>query len=165
MKLIKQPRAIFLAESKLDEDGECEFLTEIGAHVVDPDGMGDTENVELWETDAPSDGERLTEHAGRMCYRSHNIGLNANITNVRKGNKRYMDNILASGHGSVLEHASVTFAFIGVSRVFTHELVRHRAGHAFSQESLRFVRLTELQAYFPDAFKQEMMGELFDPDP
>ena len=104
MKLIKQPRAIFLAESKLDEDGECEFLTEIGAHVVDPDGMGDTENVELWETDAPSDGERLTEHAGRMCYRSHNIGLNANITNVRKGNKRYMDNILASGHGSVGQH-------------------------------------------------------------
>jgi thymidylate synthase (FAD) len=49
----------------------------------------------------------------------------------------------------------VTFAFLNVSRVFTHEIVRHRAGTAFSQESLRYVRLTDLGAYEPDVFDDE----------
>ena len=44
----------------------------------------------------------------------------------------------------MLEHANYSFALRSVSRVFTHELVRHRAGSAFSQESLRFVRLTDI---------------------
>jgi thymidylate synthase (FAD) len=44
----------------------------------------------------------------------------------------------------VLEHASYSFALRDVSRIFTHELVRHRAGSAFSQESLRYVRLTDI---------------------
>jgi thymidylate synthase (FAD) len=54
-------------------------------------------------------------------------------------------------HGSVFEHANYTFAFRQVSRVFTHELVRHRAGSAFSQESLRYVRLTEIGFRVPAA--------------
>ena len=37
-----------------------------------------------------------------------------------------------------------------VSRVATHELVRHRAGVAVSQESLRFVRLDDLPFWFPE---------------
>ena len=61
--------------------------------------------------------------------------------------------MLASGHGSVLEHASFTFAFRDVSRVFTHELVRHRAGSAFSQESLRYVRLSEIGFRIPPALE------------
>lgn len=51
---------------------------------------------------------------------------------------------------SVLEHAQFSFVLHNVSRVFTHEQVRHRAGAAFSQESMRFVRLTELPFWFPD---------------
>ena len=146
----------------MDEDGECEFLTEIGAHIVDPLGIGDIDNVDMWTSDAPSDGERLIEHAGRMCYKSHRVGPNPNVTKIRGGNESYISNILRSGHGSVLEHSNVTFAFLGVSRVFTHELVRHRAGHAFSQESLRFVRLTKLMAYYPDAFQQQVLEDLYD---
>jgi thymidylate synthase (FAD) len=34
--------------------------------------------------------------------------------------------------------------------VFTHELVRHRAGVAISQESLRYVRLTDIGFRIPD---------------
>ncbi|MFQ5788264.1 MAG: FAD-dependent thymidylate synthase, partial [Thermodesulfobacteriota bacterium] len=45
---------------------------------------------------------------------------------------------------SVLEHAQVSFGIVGVARVFTHELARHRSGCAISQESLRFVRLTDI---------------------
>ena len=53
----------------------------------------------------------------------------------------------------MLEHASYTFAFRDVSRVFTHELVRHRAGSAFSQESLRYVRLADIGFRVPPALE------------
>ncbi|KKK63349.1 hypothetical protein LCGC14_2995190, partial [marine sediment metagenome] len=75
--------------------------------------------------------------------------INRNLTRVREGNQPHIKNILDSGHGSVLEHASATFAFRNVSRVFTHEIVRHRAGWAFSQESLRYVRADELGYWLP----------------
>jgi flavin-dependent thymidylate synthase len=51
---------------------------------------------------------------------------------------------------SVLEHANFSFVFSNVSRVMTHELVRHRAGSAFSQESMRFVRLNDIPFWLPD---------------
>jgi thymidylate synthase (FAD) len=72
---------------------------------------------------------------------------------VRADQDEYLDNVLASGHGSVLEHAGYTFAFRDVSRVFTHELVRHRAGSAFSQESLRYVRLADIGFRIPPALE------------
>ena len=43
-----------------------------------------------------------------------------------------------------------SFVLHNVSRVVTHELVRHRPGTAVSQESLRFVRLTDIPFWFPD---------------
>ena len=93
---------------------------------------------------APNDGELLVEFSGRLCYRSWEPRLNPNVTRIRKDKDEYFGNLLRSLHGSVLEHASFTFALRNVSRVFTHELVRHRAGSAFSQESLRYVRLTDI---------------------
>lgn len=50
---------------------------------------------------------------------------------------------------SVLEHCTANFIFLHVSRVLTHELVRHRVGTAISQESLRFVRLDDLDFWMP----------------
>ena len=97
----------------------------------------------------------LVEAAGRMCYRSWEPGLNKNVNKVRENQDEYLENILASGHGSVLEHANFTFVFRNVSRVFTHELVRHRAGSAFSQESMRFVRLDELAMWVPEWAQQD----------
>ena len=97
-----------------------------------------------------SDAEALVEYAARRCYRSFSPDLNVNVTKVREDSNAYFDNILKTGHGSVLEHAQFTFAFEGVSRVFTHELVRHRVGVAISQESMRYVRLTNIPFWFPD---------------
>lgn len=97
-----------------------------------------------------SDAELLVEFAGRGCYRSWDVGLNANVTKVREDSGDYLRNIIDVGHGSVLEHAQFTFVFQDVSRVFTHELVRHRAGVAISQESLRYVRLTDLGVRIPN---------------
>lgn len=110
-----------------------------------------------WDTDSRSDADTLTEIAGRLCYRSWSPydptksteATNPNVTRVREGNLSYIKNLLGQMHGSVLEHASITFMFKNVSRVFTHELVRHRAGMAYSQESLRYVLLTDLGFWLP----------------
>src|SRR3954447_25668210 len=99
------------------------------------------------------DAELLVEFAGRACYRSWEPGLNPNVTRIRTDKDQYFANLLRSLHGSVLEHANYSFAFHNVSRVFTHELVRHRAGSAFSQESLRYVRLTDIGFRVPDALE------------
>jgi thymidylate synthase (FAD) len=95
----------------------------------------------------------LVEFGGRACYRSWEPGLNPNVTRVRTDKREYFANILRSAHGSVLEHASYSFALRNVSRVLTHELVRHRAGSAFSQESLRYVRLTDIGFRVPPALE------------
>ena len=100
-----------------------------------------------------SDAELLIEFAGRLCYRSWEPGLNPNVRKIRTDRGEYFGNLLSSGHGSVLEHANFTFVFHHVSRVFTHELVRHRAGSAFSQESLRYVRLVDIGLRVPPALE------------
>lgn len=148
----KQPLAIMIAETSVQEDGVARLLKELGA----PD----------WTTDAQSGSEGLVEIGGRLCYKSFSPGLNANVTKVREGNKPYLENVLNQKHGSVLEHATVSFVFLNVTRVFTHEIVRHRAGTAFSQESLRYVRLGELGAYLPKVFEgtktEETMKNVFE---
>ena len=101
----------------------------------------------------PNPGELLVEFGGRACYRSWEPGLNPNVTKVRTDQREYFANILRSAHGSVLEHANYSFVLRNVSRIFTHELVRHRAGSAFSQESLRYVRLTDIGFRVPPALE------------
>src|SRR4051794_11547687 len=86
-----------------------------------------------------TDGERLAELAGPACYMSqHNA--------AKRPTREYLDNIKKQGHGSVLEHANYSVLLEGVSRSLTHELVRHRAGFAYSQLSQRYV--DESQAAF-----------------
>ncbi len=102
---------------------------------------------------APNPGELLVEFAGRACYRSWEPGLNVNVTKVRANQRDYLKNILTSAHGSVLEHANYSFALRNVSRVATHEIVRHRAGAAYSQESLRYVRLVDVGFRVPPALE------------
>lgn len=132
-----EPRVYCIAEPAVNQAALGLYLRSIDA--------GD------WGTDAPSDAELLVEVAGRVCYRSWKPGLNPNVTKVREGNNLYLANIINIGHGSVLEHAQTTWIFADVSRVFTHELVRHRVGVAISQESLRYVRLDELKFWLSSA--------------
>ncbi len=51
--------------------------------------------------------------------------------------------VIDSGHGSTIEHIVFTFAISGVTRTLSHQLVRHRAGLAFDQQSQRYVRYKE----------------------
>jgi thymidylate synthase (FAD) len=85
-----------------------------------------------WDTDAQG-GQALAEFAGRACYQAWNKPNPATATN-----QGYLRHILEVGHLSVLEHGSVTFYFTGVSRSFTHELIRHRH-FSYSQLSQRYV--------------------------
>jgi thymidylate synthase (FAD) len=118
------------------------------------DSVGGSSWLEMRDQETgTSDAELLIEFAGRLCYRSWEPGLNPNVRKIRTDQSEYFANLLRSGHGSVLEHACFTFVFHEVSRVFTHELVRHRAGSAFSQESLRYVRLVDIGFRVPPALE------------
>lgn len=102
-------------------------------------------------TDVPSQvGSSLSEFMGRLCYRSFDESANKNVTRIRRDSLAYIRNLIDSDHGSVFEHAQYTFVISGVSRVFTHELVRHRVGTAISQESGRYVAQEEMGFWIPD---------------
>lgn len=103
-----------------------------------------------WDIPKVSFHEVLAEFAGRLCYESWEESGNLNITKIRKGNAEYLSNIAKQKHGSVFEHGNLVFLFYDVSRVFTHELVRHRAGSSFSQTSGRYVRLADIKFWIPD---------------
>lgn len=91
-----------------------------------------------------SDGERLAEYAGRLCYMSQR-------NPAKRPNREYLENIKKQGHGSVLEHANYSVLLEGISRSLTHELVRHRAGWAYSQLSQRYVDESEARFVIPPA--------------
>jgi thymidylate synthase (FAD) len=81
------------------------------------------------------------------------------VTKIRDGNDAHLQNVIESHHGSVFEHAVLNFMFCDISRVFTHELVRHRVGVAISQESLRYVRLTNLKSFDFTRLEEELTEE------
>jgi thymidylate synthase (FAD) len=91
-----------------------------------------------------TDGERLAEFAGRLCYMSQR-------NPAGRATRDYLENIKKQGHGSVLEHANYSLLIEGVSRSLTHELVRHRAGFAYSQLSQRYVDESDAQFVMPPA--------------
>ena len=90
-------------------------------------------------------GEDLVEYAGRLCYMSFDKRRPG-------GNKAYINHLLEAQHGSCLEHATYSFILTGVSRSLTHELIRHRAGWAYSEVSQRYVDLGDVSFVVPPAF-------------
>ena len=91
-----------------------------------------------------SDGERIAEFAGRLCYMSqHNP--------AGRTTAEYLQNILRQGHGSVFEHATYVMLIEGISRSCSHELVRHRAGWGYSQLSQRYVDESHAAFVMPPA--------------
>ena len=100
-----------------------------------------------WRGDA-SDGEKLAEFAGRLCYMSQ-------ANPAKRTTAEYLDNIKKQGHGSVLEHAVYVLLIEGISRSCSHELVRHRAGFGYSQLSQRYVDESHAAFVVPPA----MLGD------
>src|SRR5215217_1885347 len=91
-----------------------------------------------------TDGERLAEFAGRLCYMSQRNPAN-------RTTREYLENIKKQGHGSVLEHANYSVLVEGVSRSLTHELIRHRSGWSHSQLSQRYVDESQASFVVPPA--------------
>lgn len=132
-RIITEPRVYLIGKSHLDSEMLKAFL--------DDEGM-------FFETDTSVDAEILAEAAGRICYLSFGKG--------RKSNAEYLENIIASHHGSVLEHVTWSFIITGISRSLTHEMIRHRAGFAYSQESQRYVDESETRYVVPPLFQGNM---------
>ena len=132
------PKAFLIAETKVDYAAMDHALLHLG--------------VDGWASDGGTDADVLTEFAGKSCYMSFDKNLNLNLTKVggRPNSAYIQDGIIGNKHGSVLEHSTVTFFLTNVSRVVTHELVRHRAGTAFSQTSGRYVRSNDVDMYLPN---------------
>jgi len=111
-----KPRAFLLGRPQFDE-AYLDFL----AYVLPPEQA-------FWtKKGVATPAEWLIEFAGRVCYMSFGSQQSAKTTG------EYIQNLIRNGHESVLEHAVWSFALVGISRAFTHQLVRHRVGFAFSQ--------------------------------
>lgn len=81
--------------------------------------------------------ERAVAMSARLCYSP--VGaeeLEQTMSDAQVGN--LIEKLFAMGHLSTFEHVSFTFAIEGISRVLTHQLVRHRIA-SYSQQSQRYV--------------------------
>ena len=93
------------------------------------------------------EAERKVAMAARLCYSPIGAAeLEEKMSDVQV--KNLVEKILSMGHFSTLEHASFTFAVEGVSRVLTHQLVRHRIA-SYSQQSQRYVKEHDFEFVVP----------------
>jgi len=90
----------------------------------------------------------------RQCYSSYAAGDIFDEANEDDKIQSFIEKILASGHESLLEHVSFTFAIEGISRVCSHQLVRHRVA-SFSQQSQRYVRELDFDYIVPESIKRD----------
>jgi thymidylate synthase ThyX len=101
-----------------------------------------------------TDGERLAEFAGRLCYMSQRNPAN-------RETRDYLENIKRQGHGSVLEHANYSLLLEGVSRSLTHELVRHRAGFGYCLDGDTLVYSEHWVRGKRDGSKKRRLADIF----
>ena len=128
IKILRNPTVYLLSKQTLVPGELDRFLDDHGVS---------------WASDSSVASEVVTESAGRVCYMS--------FAKPRPGgNQAYLTHIKEVGHGSVFEHAVWTLLITGVSRSLTHELVRHRAGWAYSQLSQRYVDESVAEYVEPD---------------
>lgn len=90
--------------------------------------------------------------AGKLCYAKSSIKDLEKITPQEE--KRFIEKIIKLGHLSVIEHSSFTFAIEGISRVTSHQLVRHRLA-SFSQQSQRYVKKKDFEYIIPPSVKKK----------
>ena len=121
---------------------------QIAAFLGDEDLPGLPDSIRAGEDESNA----IIEVSARLCYMSFGRG--------RRDIADFIHNLLRSKDGSVFEHVNYGFVFTGVSRSLTHELVRHRAGFAYSQRSQRYVDEAEGAAVLPPALRGD--GDVVD---
>jgi thymidylate synthase (FAD) len=123
---LRAPGVVLLSRPRVNVGGLEGFLEGFDPELGFPGYLGDPTSL--------PDSAQLCKTAGQLCYMS--FGPRRTTNENAAG---YFERLTSAGHGSVLEHASFSFLLYGISRSVTHELVRHRAGAAFSQVSQRYV--------------------------
>ena len=89
--------------------------------------------------------EKTVVLAAKLCYSDSTIaGLEEKVKGTSY--EKFLSKILDMGHLSVLEHANFTFGIDGISRVTSHQLVRHRLA-SYSQQSQRYVTMDKNHDY------------------
>jgi thymidylate synthase (FAD) len=125
MKIFTEPEVYLIAEPHINFDGLGDFLRECGY----------SEMAEM----AKQDPAMIVELGGRMCFGSYKAFGKT---------KELVEHAVTLGHGSIFEHANFTFAITRCSRGFTHQMVRHHAGFAYSQESTHYIKYSDETARF-----------------
>jgi len=98
--------------------------------------------------------EEAVAQAAKLCYSTKSIAQIEESISKEKPD-RIIAKIIKLGHYSVLEHASFTFGIEGISRVTSHQLVRHRLA-SFSQKSQRYTRMEKKQQFvIPEKIKND----------
>ncbi|MCE5195555.1 MAG: FAD-dependent thymidylate synthase [Negativicutes bacterium] len=93
------------------------------------------------------DPDKLVAAAARLCYAP--IGADQLLETMTDSQvNKLVQDLLAMGHESPIEHVSFTFAIEGVSRAMSHQLVRHRLA-SYSQQSQRYVKANAFEYIVP----------------
>lgn len=93
--------------------------------------------------------------AARTCYSDKGPSQIWQENTSAQAQEKLLTRLIKAGHLSVLEHISFTFSIEGVSRVTTHQIVRHRLA-SYSQQSQRYVRFDKEKIDFiiPDSIEK-----------
>ncbi|NLK35553.1 MAG: FAD-dependent thymidylate synthase [Gracilibacteraceae bacterium] len=92
--------------------------------------------------------EKLIASAAKLCYSPVGVENIMDGLDEEKVDK-FLSMLMDLGHASPVEHVVFTFGVEGVSRVLTHQLVRHRVGCSYSQQSQRYVKLEQFEYIIP----------------
>lgn len=146
MGKLVSPKVFLVGFTEIEWEGLERYLEYVGA-------LDFLESARAAQDEGLSGGEILCSCFAKLCYKSLVLGQNKNVTRVRDVPDN-LRNCFDSGHGSVFEHCQINFIVTDCSRVFTHELVRHRVGTAFSQTSGRYVRGDAIDVVFDPILEQ-----------
>lgn len=101
--------------------------------------------------------EEVVAQAAKLCY-SH-VGVDGIMEKLTPEKiEKFVDHLATIGHESPLEHVNFTFAIEGISRVTTHQLVRHRLA-SYSQQSQRYVKLDQFEYIIPPAIANNTVAK------
>jgi len=147
---LKGPGVVMFAKPQTNVAGLAGFLEGFDPDLRFPEYLDDPTRL--------PDSSQLCKTSGQVCYGSFGPKRTKN-----EHAAAYFERLTSAGHGSVLEHASFNFLLYGISRSVTHELVRHRAGVAFSQISQRYVAGSVLRfVERPEYQEDEELHRLFE---
>lgn len=102
------------------------------------------------------DPQRVIFAAAKQCYSKKDAAVIYQTAQKESPEAvaKFIQELMARGHLSTVEHVTFTFAISGVSRVCTHQLVRHRVA-SFSQQSQRYVDMETFECVIPPLIEKD----------